>query len=112
MDENIDELVGIFEPILQGGGFCAKLQRFRGQVDVGEKTLESTARALQAAELWLSAFASRHVARVPAHLRGLLVNFGVEECDDKMLQSGTFLVRQGMDRMLPELSRRTSFDNS
>ena len=107
-DEDVKDLCLIFLPLLSAD-FEGTMKEY---LQFSSRRLQDDAilsKWLKAGTLWLTKYASGHIANVPANVRHRLAEFEQQEVDETTYGTRTFTLRRGVPRLVSELQALLRF---
>lgn len=107
-DEDVNDLSLIFYPLLVCGfeGTMRQYLEFSTKLKDEEPILTQW---IKAGQLWLTSYASGHIANVSANVRHRLAEFEQQEVDGTTYGTRTFTLRRGIPRLVNELEATLRF---
>jgi superfamily II DNA helicase RecQ len=107
-DEDVKDLSLIFYPLLVCGfeGTMREYLEFSTKLKDEEPILTQW---IKAGQLWLTSYASGHIANVSANVRHRLAEFEQQEVDGTTYGTRTFTLRRGIPRLVSELEATLRF---
>ena len=107
-DEDVKDLCLIFYPLLSRG-FEGTIRQYLEFASKGQVEDPILTKWLEAGKVWMTNYASGHIANVSANVRHRLAEFESQEVDGTTYGTRTFTLRRGIPRLIAELEAALRF---